>query len=392
LRANKILEVPSMPNKPSHAKTLSPLEGAGILAQSEALFTSMGDGAIATDEFGRIVRINPVAQKILGYSEKEAVGEWFPKIVVALDQTLTPVSLIDRPITKAFLTGKSISEKMMYRTKTGDYRPVAVTVSPILLNKRPIGAIEVFRDITLEREVDRMKSEFISLASHQLRTPLSAIKTYSHMLIEGYMGDLVPAQKKALRTILGASNRMNELVNMLLNVTRIESGSIATNPKMHNMNRLAEECVRELQLSAAEKQINIELMLPQSHVNVRTDNLIAKEILINLVSNAIKYTPDEGTVTITLETTPDNVIFEVKDTGVGIPKYSQDHVFTKFFRAENVVKKETTGTGLGLYLVKGLVDTLGGKVWFKSVENKGSSFFFSLPRHHKQHSGNQLEI
>jgi PAS domain S-box-containing protein len=381
-----------MPNKPSHAKTLSPLEGAGILAQSEALFTSMGDGAIATDEFGRIVRINPVAQKILGYSEKEAVGEWFPKIVVALDQTLTPVSLIDRPITKAFLTGKSISEKMMYRTKTGDYRPVAVTVSPILLNKRPIGAIEVFRDITLEREVDRMKSEFISLASHQLRTPLSAIKTYSHMLIEGYMGDLVPAQKKALRTILGASNRMNELVNMLLNVTRIESGSIATNPKMHNMNRLAEECVRELQLSAAEKQINIELMLPQSHVNVRTDNLIAKEILINLVSNAIKYTPDEGTVTITLETTPDNVIFEVKDTGVGIPKYSQDHVFTKFFRAENVVKKETTGTGLGLYLVKGLVDTLGGKVWFKSVENKGSSFFFSLPRHHKQHSGNQLEI
>jgi PAS domain S-box-containing protein len=385
-------EEQKMPNKVPHAKTLSPLEGAGILAQSEALFTSMGDGAIATDEFGRIVRINPVAQKILGYTEKESVGEWFPKIVVALDQTLTPVSLIDRPITKAFLTGKSISEKMMYRTKSGDYRPVAVTVSPILLNNRPIGAIEVFRDITLEQEVDRMKSEFISLASHQLRTPLSAIKTYSHMLIDGYMGDLVPAQKKALRTILGASNRMNELVNMLLNVTRIESGSIATNPKIHNMCRLAEEVVRELHLSAAEKHINIELNLPTTHANLRTDNLIAKEILINLVSNAVKYTPENGKVTVSLTCESDKVTFGVTDTGVGIPKFSQDHVFTKFFRAENVVKKETTGTGLGLYLVKGLVDTLGGKVWFESEENKGSSFYFSLPKHHKDSASKQLEI
>jgi PAS domain S-box-containing protein len=373
--------------------TLSPIEGAGILAQSEALFTSIGDGAIATDEFGRIVRINPVALDILGYNEKEAIGEWFPKIVVALDDTLTPVSLIDRPITKAFLTGKSISEKMLYRTKDGNYKPVAVTVSPILLDQRPIGAIEVFRDITLEREVDRMKSEFISLASHQLRTPLSAIKTYSHMLIEGYMGDLVPAQKKALRTILGASDRMNELVNMLLNVTRIESGSIAINPKVHSMNRLVEEAARELHLTAADKNIDVKLELPKTAVSVRTDNLIAKEILINLISNAIKYTPEGGNIIISLEVKDDSVIFTVTDTGVGIPKYSQDHIFTKFFRAQNVVKKETSGTGLGLYLVKGLVETLGGKVWFKSEENVGSSFYFSLPKSRKNtDSKQQLEI
>lgn len=353
---------------------------AGLLAQSEALFTSIGDGAIATDEFGRIVRVNPAALEILEYSDEEVLGEWFPKIVIALDENLTPLSLIDRPITRSFLTGKPISEKMLYRTKTGMYKPVAVTVSPILLEGRPIGAIEVFRDITVEQNVDRMKSEFISLASHQLRTPLSAVKTYAHMLLEGYMGDLVPAQKKALRTILSASNRMNELVNMLLNVTRVESGSLAINAKAHSMQRLAEEVARELQLAASEKNISLHLKLPKEQCIVRTDNLLAKEILINLVTNAVKYTPEGGAVTIKLACKNSEAIFTVSDTGIGIPAYSQEHIFTKFFRAQNVVKRETTGTGLGLYLVKGLVDAIGGRVWFTSKENAGSSFYFSLPQ------------
>jgi PAS domain S-box-containing protein len=352
---------------------------AELVAQGDALFNSIGDGAIATDEFGRIMRINPTALEILEYKESEVVGEWFPKIIVALDENLTPLSLIDRPITKAFLTGHSVSEKMMYRTKTGQYRPVAVTVSPILIKGRPSGAIEVFRDITVEQNVDRMKSEFISLASHQLRTPLSAVKTYSHMLLDGYMGDLVPAQKKALRTILNATNRMNELVNMLLNVTRVESGSIAINAKSCNLQRLSEEVFRELQIAANDKQINLKLHMPKEQCVIKTDNLLAKEILVNLVNNAIKYTPDEGTVTLKLECKKDAAVFTVTDTGIGIPPYSQEHIFTKFYRAQNVVKRETTGTGLGLYLVKGLVDTLGGKVWFTSTENVGSSFYLSLP-------------
>jgi PAS domain S-box-containing protein len=352
---------------------------AELIAQSEALFNSLGDGAIATDEFGRVTRINAVALDILQYKESEVVGEWFPKIFVALDESLTPLSLIDRPITKAFLTGRPVYEKMLYRTKTGQYRPVAVNVSPILIDGRPSGAIEVFRDITVEQNVERMKSEFISLASHQLRTPLSAVKTYAHMLLEGYMGDLVPAQKKALRTILGAANRMNELVNMLLNVTRVESGSIALNKKNYNLQRLAEEVAKELQIAANEKNISLRMKLPKEPCIVRTDNLIAKEILINLVNNAVKYTPENGQVTIRLEQKKNTAVFAVIDTGIGIPSYSQEHIFTKFFRAQNVIKRETTGTGLGLYLVQGLVETLGGKVWFVSQENVGSTFYFSLP-------------
>jgi PAS domain S-box-containing protein len=353
---------------------------AGLLAESDALFNSIGDGAIATDEFGRIMRVNPACLEILEYGEEELLGQWFPKVIIALDDSLSPLSLIDRPITQSFLTGKSISQKMLYRTKSGLYRPVAVTVSPVLLDGRPIGAVEVFRDITVEENVDRMKSEFISLASHQLRTPLSAVKTYAHMLLEGYMGDLVSAQKKALRTILAASNRMNELVNMLLNVTRVESGSLAITSKSHNLQRLAEEVMKELELAASEKAIDLQMQLPAAACNVKTDNLLAKEILINLLNNAVKYTPEGGSVKLKLTNRPDSAVFSVTDTGIGIPSYSQEHIFTKFFRAQNVIKRETTGTGLGLYLVKGLAEALGGKVWFTSEENVGSKFFFSLPK------------
>lgn len=347
----------------------------------ESLFNSIGDGAIMTDEFGRILRINPAALHILGYSQKELLGKWFPKVIIAINEEDTPVALIDRPISKAFLTGKSVSEKMIYQRKDKQPIPVSVTISPMMMGDRPIGAIEVFRDITLEREIDRMKSEFISLASHQLRTPLSAIKTYSHMLVDGFMGPVEPSQKKALRTIINASNRMNELISTLLNITRIESGSIAIAPKQINLCNLVQEVSKELEHSTKEKNLELVVSLPKSPIMVRSDMLILKEIISNLVTNSIKYTPDKGTVTLKVRRRKADTVVAVSDTGLGIPKRSQDQVFTKFFRAPNVVKRETTGTGLGLYLVRGLADALGGKVWFTSEENVGSTFYFSLPRH-----------
>ena len=356
-------------------------------AQAEALFSSIGEGAIATDEFGRITRINPIALKILGYKESDLLGEWFPKRIVALDDQNMTVNLIDRPITKAFLTGKSITEKLFYRKKDGQTLPVIITVSPILLADRPIGAIEVFRDITLEEEVDRMKSEFISLASHQLRTPLSAIKTYSHMLVDGYMGDVTPAQKKSLRTIIGATNRMNELISTLLNITRIESGTIVINSRMLRIDRAAEEVIKELHLAASEKTIELTLSLSgKLATSVKTDNLILKEIITNLVSNAIKYTNEGGSVKLTVKGRTRDVLLTVQDTGWGIPKDSHDQIFSKFFRAQNTVKRETTGTGLGLYLVKGLLDRLNGKIWFESEEGQGTTFYVTLPKEQRKRS------
>lgn len=355
------------------------LEEQKVLA--EALFTSIGDGAIATDEFGKITRINPTALRILGYTEREMIGAWFPKKIISLHEDGNQVSLIDRPITRAFLTGKTIIEKTYYKKRNGQPVPVAITVSPIMLNGKPVGAIEVFRDITIEFEIDRMKSDFISLASHQLRTPLSAIKTYSHMLIDGYMGELTGAQKKSLRTIVSAANRMNELISTLLNITRIESGNVTVTPKAVNVAKLAEEVNKEHALAASDREIDLSLHIAAKQPpTVQTDTLLFKEVLSNLVSNAIKYTPPGGKVEVTVKSRRYDVLFVVADSGMGIPKYSQEQIFTKFFRAHNVVKQETSGTGLGLYLVKGLVDALGGKIWFESAEGKGTVFSVTLPK------------
>jgi len=348
--------------------------------EADILFSSIGDGAIATDEFGRITRVNPVALELLGYLEKELIGEWLPNKMVAVTADDMVVNLIDRPITKAFLTGHRISEKLYYRRKDGQRIPVATTISPILLDGQPIGAIEVFRDITLDEEIDRMKSEFISLASHQLRTPLSAIKTYSHMLVDGYMGELTETQRKSLHTIISATNRMNELISTLLNITRIESGTISVTLKPIQVDQLIEEVMNEVSLQAADRSITLTFgRHDRPTLSTKTDPLIFKEVLTNLVINAIKYSPEHGLVTIDAHRRTKDIIIRVKDTGWGIPKHAQDQVFSKFFRAQNIVRRETTGTGLGLYLVKGLISALGGKIWFKSDEGKGTEFSFTIP-------------
>lgn len=353
---------------------------AGIKAESDVLFSCIGDGAITTDEFGHITRINPAALSILGLNYKDVIGQWFPKIFVAVKPDNTPQALIDRPIFKMFLTGKPVSEKMNYRGKTGRIVPVNTTVSPILVDDKPVGAIEVFRDITVENEIDRMKSEFISIASHQLRTPLSTIKTYAHMLIEGYMGEINKDQKRALKTITKATNNMNELIATLLNIARIESGGIKVTRKIHDAGQLSDEVIKELSVIAKEKAIKITSRTPKRPVMIKTDSLIVKEVLANLIGNAIKYTPRNGSIHVSIQNQRDKALFTVQDTGLGIPLQSQDKIFRKFFRAHNVLVKETSGTGLGLYVVRGLVLALHGKIWFKSVEDVGSSFYVLLPK------------
>lgn len=358
---------------------LTLFESAQENALVESLFASIGDGAIATDEFGKVVRINAAALKILGYEESEIIGKWFPRMVIALDDKGEPIELIDRAITRAFLSGTSMTEKSYYQRKNGQKVPVSINASPIILEGKPMGAIIIFRDITLEYEIDRMKSDFISLASHQLRTPLSSINMYSQMLYAGYMGEISEKQRAPLRTIIESAERMSQLINTLLNITRIENGTIVVTHKRIDMNELVEEIVDELRIEAENKELKYMFRPALSQPLVRTDRLIMKEILTNLISNAIKYTPCGGSVKVAVRALKHKVEFRVTDTGVGIPNYSQNNIFGKFFRAPNVMRGETTGTGLGLYLVKGMADRLGAEVWFDSELGNGSTFYLTLP-------------
>lgn len=367
---------PKVPKYTDIANTLFPQVSESLLV--DVLFHSIGDGAIATDEFGNITHANSVALHILGYKEREIIGKWFPSKVIAITEDDTKVPYIDQSITRAFLTGRSVSDKTYYLHKAGYKIPVSITVSPIIYKRRPIGAINLFRDITEEFEIDRMKSEFISLASHQLRTPLSAIKTYSHMLMEGYMGKLSQEQAEALHTIVDSADKMNQLTNTLLNVTRIESGFITISKNPLNLAEVLQKIVRDQQISAFEKNINLSLHLPASLPKIISDPFITEEILANLLSNAIKYTPEKGCVEIKAIKYGDQVICSVSDTGIGIPKSSQRQIFSKFYRASNVVARDTNGNGLGLYLVKEMANRLGAEVWFESELGKGSTFYASF--------------
>lgn len=372
-----------MPEKPLISRLADVKRSAESLeeaqARADALFLSIGVGAIATNEDGRIYRINDVALEILGYKKEELLGKWFPKAIVSVDESGENIPLINRSITRAFLTGGPIREKTHYKTKSGDDVPVAVTVSPIMLRGKPIGAVEVFYDTAHEDEVDRMKSEFISIASHQLRTPLSAINTYANLLSSGYEGDLSEGQQAQMQIIISSVNRMNELINTLLDISQLEAGTLSVQLRQTDIKNLLGKTVKELNELAKAKGIHLKVTCPAQDIVMNCDPLLLGEIYTNLISNAIKYTPDNGSVKVGLDVKENDIVFKVDDTGYGIPKAMQDQVFTKFFRGSNIQKKDTTGTGLGLYMVKQIADVLGGKLWFKSQENKGTSFCFALP-------------
>ncbi len=346
----------------------------------EALFASIGEGVIATDETGAITRMNQMALDLLGLTRADVMGKHFLSTIISVHDNGHPLDVFERPIVKAFQTGKTISARTLYQQKNGALLPVHITVAPIIFRGRPIGAIEVFRDLTTEIEADKLKSDFISIASHQLRTPLSAINMYTSMLRDGLAGEVSKEQLPYLQTILTSVERMNVLIDTLLNITRIESGGIVIKPRMARVDNLAREMLTEFVPAARAKSIDLTSQLPETMEPISTDTLLIREICANLLNNAIKYTPQGGRVHFELSETPKEVLWKVTDTGYGIPENAQKNIFLKFFRAENITNKDVSGTGLGLYLIKNIAESLGGELWFESTENVGSTFHFSLPK------------
>jgi PAS domain S-box-containing protein len=358
-----------------------PKEDSPYVTEIEALIASIGEGLIATDDTGRVTRVNKQALGIFGYRSAELLHHRVTDKIIAVYENGKPIDVIDSPIAKSYLTGEVISERANYRRRDGTVIPVQVTVSPLLLKGVPIGAVQLFRDIRAEIQMDKMKSDFISLASHQLRTPLSTVNIYAGMLIDGMAGELNDEQRAFTRTILGATHRMNELIDTLLNITRIEAGGIEVSPASVELHNLIEESISGIMPSIEEKNMSLQFIADDEPMPIKTDPVLVKEVLINLFTNAIKYTPEAGLIDVTLMRSNKNIIISVQDNGYGIPTLAQSHIFAKFFRADNILLHDVAGTGLGLYLTKMIAESLNGDIWFESQENKGSTFYFSLPVH-----------
>lgn len=237
----------------------------------------------------------------------------------------------------------------------------------------------IIRMVEQIAKVNKMKSEFISIASHQLRTPLSAIQWETELLITKYKKGLNEKQLEAVSTIGSSVFRMIKLVNDLLDVTRIEQKRLILRKIYLDIAKITEEVIGGVLPLARARNIELVMGTKKKMPQVMGDPEKIKMVIENLVNNAIKYTANKGKIDIKITTREKFLVFSVKDNGVGIPEEQHSRVFDKFFRSDNAVRYQTEGTGLGLYIAKNIIEQSGGRIWFNSVENLGSIFYFSLP-------------
>lgn len=359
------------------AKALIELEKV----KDEAMLASIGEGLIAVDKNRKIMIINKAAEEMLGWKSKELIGKEMTSIIRMEDERGHVVPLNKRPTYIALTTEKPISKNNFFVRKDKTKFPMAINVTPIKLGREIIGAINIFRDITYEKEIDLAKSEFVALASHQLRTPLGIMKWYLEALgNEDYFGKSPTVIQKYYEEICKSNERVLSLVRDLLSVSRIEQGRIKNMPKPADLIQIIKAIVEQLQIVAHKKNIDLHLTVQNNKIpSINIDILRFHEVLENLIANAIEYTMPTGSVDVAINKIDDTIFISVKDTGIGISEADQKKLFTKFFRSEKATGHNPEGSGLGLYVVKAYVEGWGGKVSVESIDGHGSTFTLSLP-------------
>lgn len=338
--------------------------------KSETIFTNFIDGLIVFDPAGRVELINPRAEEMLKASKKDLLGKKMIELE-KLSSTKALVSIFKGELKEVFRQELLIGEELY----------LEITSTFIVAQGQKSAFLIILHDITREKSIEQMKSQFVSVAAHQLRTPLSIIKWSLDMFIKGDAGKITAQQKDFLNKTFLTNERLIRIINDLLNVAKIEEGRYIYQPKILEFNELVEQTFDSLKDLAKRRGISYKLNVVDGKkpkvvkVDVEKMSLAIK----NLLENALKYTAPKGKILVQLERKNNHLEVFVKDSGVGIPKDQQPRIFSKFFRSANVIKMETDGSGLGLFIAKNVIEAHGGKIWFESVENKGTTFFFTLP-------------
>ncbi len=344
----------------------------------EMAVKSTSDQIIITDPEGIILYANPAIEEISGYDPIKVLGK-----------KAGSKDLWGGQMEKGFYKNfwKTIKEekkpfKGTFENKKKDGSPyfAQTTVSPVLDDTGEVSFfVGIERDITKEKEIEKMKDDFVSLVSHQMRTPLSAIKWYLESLIDESAGCLNKEQKDCAIDMYDSNQRMIDLVNALLNVSRVESGRIVVNPEPTDLKKLLEEVIKEARARVSGKEFNIDLDIVENLPLIMLDAQLIRNVYLNILTNSLKYSPEKRDIKISLYKKAETLISKFEDNGYGIPKEDQEKLFNKFFRGSNAVKAEPSGTGLGLYLAKAIVESSGGKIRFESELDKGTTFWIELP-------------
>ncbi len=346
--------------------------------KNEAILTSIGDGVFVIDTAGTIVLFNKAAEQISGYAAYEAVGRPYK-------QTLNFQNEQDGSTTDDFITtalsGKRAEMGLhtVLRHKNGATIPVADSAAPIVnAQGGKEGAVVVFRDTTRERQLERMKDEFLSVASHELRTPMGAVRANISMILNGDYGPVSKDLAEPLNDMKTSTIRLVNLVNDLLNVARIEAGRLKFTLQDLALSDLIQRVITSLAPLGKEKGVPI-TFTPTGDAQIQTDPDKLQQVLTNLISNALKFT-DKGSIQVTAAKQEDMIEIRVADTGVGITIDDQKKLFGKFEQITSAQAGKPAGTGLGLYISRELVRKMGGELWIKgSAPGKGSVFAFTVP-------------
>jgi PAS domain S-box-containing protein len=357
--------------------------------QSEIVINGIADGVVAIDGKGTVRLINPAALKILGWESKDAMGLDYHSVLVLLNKDGKQAEKDADPIYEVFNTGKSVlNENLSLSTHSGKKLSVSLLVSPA--GQSGQGAVVVFRDITKQKEEEREQAEFISTASHEMRTPVAAIEGYLGLAMNPATAVIDEKARTYLAKAHESAEHLGRLFQDLLDISRIEDGRLKNAPKAVDVVAFCGELTAGFAQKAADKQLalmfkpsqdaddpNKQRLNPVFYVMADKDHL--REVVSNLLDNAIKYTK-EGVVEVDVVGDEEQVTISVTDSGIGIPPEDVPHLFQKFYRVDSSDTREIGGTGLGLYLSRRLVENMNGRVWVESKVQKGSTFLVSLPR------------
>lgn len=336
-------------------------------------------GVLTVDLAGAVMVANPAATTLL--QEENVVGRGIENLLRLFGHRGVPIPgehVVMRCLKDGGVFRTPPSAHWSLERADKSLLPVTLSIVPLRDGENAFGALVMFQNVTEERHLDYLKSEFITLASHQLRTPLSAIRWYAELLGDARDG-LNDEQKGYIDEIDHSVRRMIALLGALLHAARMEDETVRPALSSVDLVALVQDTLKDSAELFEESGIQHDSVLPAGPINVKTDPVLLRVVLQNLLSNAVKYSPKKTPVVLRLAVVGGKAEISVADRGIGIPKADQERIFEKFFRAQNVKQMDTDGNGLGLAICKSIVDRLGGTLLFVSEEGKGTTFTVSLP-------------
>lgn len=367
--------------------------------KSDAVINAIDDGVLAISKDGNVELINPSAQQIIGWDQGDALGLNWKSILKLVTSDGKDVEDLENPIAQSLSKNQPThNDKLFLLTSSEKRILVSIVSSPVGTDGE--GIIVVFRDITKEKAEEREQAEFISTASHEMRTPVASIEGYLGLALNPATAHIDEKARDFITKAHESAQHLGRLFQDLLDISKVEDGRMKNNPKVINVNEFLKDIFDGLATKASEKQLNYIFMpdivgeskekslQPIFYANIDPDHF--REVVSNLIENAIKYTPS-GEVVVNITGDDKQISISVKDSGIGIPAEDIPHLFQKFYRVDNSDTREIGGTGLGLYLSRCLAEAMSGNLRVESKYKEGSTFYLEIPRMNSSEAKQRLE-